>query len=84
MLSEDIISLIIDGVDIMTNSEFVFKANSSGDKPPPKRAFIQEASIDSFTGVIKSCFPYGGEQTHYRNETFNRLKKVSRLIRCHR
>ena len=47
-LSEDIISLIIDGVDITTNSEFVFKADSFGDKPPPKRAFIQEASTDYY------------------------------------
>jgi acyl-CoA reductase-like NAD-dependent aldehyde dehydrogenase len=81
MKSENIISLLIDGVDVATDSECIFKANSFSGQGPLKKAFVQGASTDSCIRAVESCakaFPaWRRTDAVQKRELFQRLGQVS-------
>lgn len=84
MKSDDIVPLIIDGLDVTTDVEFVFETNRFGGKPSPKKAFAQGASTETCLRAVESCakaFPsWKRTDADQKRKLFQQLKHVSRYM----
>ncbi|KFY78678.1 hypothetical protein V499_02212 [Pseudogymnoascus sp. VKM F-103] len=80
MKSDDIVPLIIDGLDVTTDVEFVFETNRFGGKPSPKKAFAQGASTETCLRAVESCakaFPsWKRTDADQKRKLFQQLKHL--------